>query len=501
MHYNFIKNENNLIDRIKNHYGINDDDLDINKYENIRYDSSIKKFKEILLSLKDKYFLIIGDGDCDGICATAIIKRLLDYLNIKNNYYIPSRIEEGFGINDNIIELAHKHHNDVILALDNGIANYDAYNKCHEYNIKYLVIDHHEYENEVKADAYIHPDILSDDFKNLSAAGLAYLLSSIFYDDELSLVYAGIALLADMVGVLRYNRYLIKKMLNILNTKKIYQINYLAKSTSYTYKSLSFDVIPKINTFARLGLNVNLLVKYLLADEKYCDKYSKEINKYNDERKKLTNQMTDKVKEIIDLNKDIIVIEDETFKEGLCGLISNKLLHEYKKPTLVFAYHDDLYKGSGRSLKDFDLFNYLKDFNQFESFGGHPQALGLSIKNNNYPLFLEYISSHKIQLNEYIEDVFILNDDELNLDTYYLIESLAPFGIDFKEILFGIEKEKIIEKRIMAKKYPKFIINNKCSAISFNEEYLDKEFDYMIGKLNIDKFDSSKLSFMIEELI
>ena len=502
MKYNFIKGDLPLKERILNHYQINEDDLNINKYENITFDQKILEFKDILLSLKNQSFLIVGDADCDGICATVIIKRLLDHLNIKNNYYIPSRANEGFGINEDIINLAYKHHYDVVLALDNGIANKDVMILCQELNIKYLIIDHHEYDEEPNCLSYLHPNILSDDFKSLSAGGLSSLLASSIYEDDLNIVFGGLAVLADMVGVLKYNRYLIQKMLEILNKKNIYQINYLANTNEYTYRTLIFDVIPKINTFTRLNLNVNLLVKYLLEEENYCRINSTNINNYNNQRKELTNQMSIKAKELIEEDKDIIILEDESFLEGLCGLIANKLLNEYKKPIIVLSSQEELYKGSARSLKGLDLFSYLKDFNKFETFGGHPQALGLTIKKDNYLELLDYINTHEIKYEEYIEDVFILNEDELNINTYKLFEDLKPYGIDFKEMIFGIEiNNKDLEKRIMANKYPKYIINDHCSAISFNEDFLDKDFKLIIGSLNIDKFNKNNLSFIIEDLL
>ena len=88
MKYNFIKGDLPLKERILNHYQINEDDLNIDKYENITFDQKILEFKDILLSLKDQSFLIVGDADCDGICATVIIKKLLRYFLHNRKYFL-----------------------------------------------------------------------------------------------------------------------------------------------------------------------------------------------------------------------------------------------------------------------------------------------------------------------------------------------------------------------------------------------------------------------------
>lgn len=501
MKYNLINEKLDLKKRILSLNNINEEDLDISKYDVLIKDDRLIEFKEKLLSLRDKYFLIVGDADCDGICSTTIISRLFNHLNIKSNYYIPSRIDEGFGINENIVRIASKHHFDAIIALDNGIANKEIADLCKELDIKYLVIDHHEYEEEIDAYAILHNDLLIDDYSKLSAGGLCALLARTIYEDDYNTVLGGLACLADMVGVLKYNRYLIKKMLEILNKGEIYQINLLAENNSYDYQTLSFNVIPKINTFGRLGLNVNMLVKYLLGNKEYCNLHIKTINKHNLKRKELTNNMSLKAKELIDDNKEIIVVKDKEFSEGICGLVANKLLNELKKPILILTEVDDLIKGSGRSIKDFDLYAYLKDFEGFETFGGHPQALGLSFKKENYEEFLDYIDKHKPIYKEYIENVLVLNEEDLDIKSYYLLEELKPFGIDFKEPLFAIINPSITDYRLMANKYPKYIIEEKCSAISFNSKHIGMKFDTMIGNLNIDRFVRNKLSFMIEDLI
>ena len=138
-----------------------------------------------------------------------------------------------------IVKMAKKNNYDVIMALDNGVCANDALDLAKKLDIKVLIIDHHEYKDIPDCEAFIHPNLLKKDYQNLSAGALSYLFSAYFYDDELSLVYGGLSTLSDMVGVLNYNRYLIKRMMDILKSEDIYEINLLNDNKEIDYNSLS----------------------------------------------------------------------------------------------------------------------------------------------------------------------------------------------------------------------------------------------------------------------
>lgn len=149
----------------------------------------------------------------------------------------------------------------MIITVDNGVSATSSISLANSLGIKVMIIDHHEYVDIPDCYGFIHPNLLDKDFNKLSAGALCYLLSTLFYEDDYSLVLGGLSILSDMVGVLNYNRYLLKKMMNILNTSDIYQIK-LLNGASVDYDSLSFNAIPKINAVSRMGYNANILVKY-----------------------------------------------------------------------------------------------------------------------------------------------------------------------------------------------------------------------------------------------
>ena len=502
---NYLINEDNLsiTDRILKINDISKDKLDVSSFFIDEDIEIVNRFKEGLLENKDKKFLIVGDYDCDGICATTIIKRLLDKLEIKANFYIPSRTLEGYGLNNKIVETAIQNNFDCLFMVDNGVACIEQLNLCKQSGIKTFIIDHHEYEGDIPCDYFLHPNLFNDKYSDMCAGGLCGLFSSYFFDDEYSLVLGGLATLADMVSVLNYNRYLLKKMLEILRKGEIYQINYLMGKNNYSYDNLSYNVIPKINAVSRLDeyLNVNHVVEYLLADKNTCANYYSKIDNINSMRKDYSSKMVQEAMSNINLSENIIITSSKDYKEGLCGLVANKLLGSFNKSVIVLALVNGEYRGSGRSIAGVDLYSYLKDLDIFSTFGGHAQAVGMSFAEDKLSILKEYINNHPLKVVEESRDILKVNIEDLTFDTLNELEELKPFGTKFDEPMFILEDVKYIKKYVIAYKYPKFVLNDLVEAISFNSNFLNVPFKDMIGKLQIDGYHPNKLSFKIEDLI
>lgn len=493
--------QGNLLDNIYLINNITKSDLEIDRFDNINYHQSLFDFKDKLLTLKDKHILIVGDYDCDGICATTITKRLLEHLGINNSYYIPSRIDEGYGLSEKIVSIAHKHHYDVIITVDNGVSATSSISLANSLGIKVMIVDHHEYVDIPDCYGFIHPNLLDKDFNKLSAGALCYLLSTLFYEDDYSLVLGGLSILSDMVGVLNYNRYLLKKMMNILNTSDMYQIK-LLNGASIDYDSLSFNAIPKINAVSRMGYNANILVKYFLSDRDECIKLLDSINKINDYRKNETKSECDLALSMLNRKDKLALIVSSEFKEGICGLIANRISLNYDVPCIVFSKKDGLLKGSGRSRENFNIYEYLLDTKDlFTSFGGHGQACGVCLEESRFDELKEYISSHELELLDYQKDVISVEQTDIDFDLFNKIDSLKPFGIDFKEPLIHIKDFEYKSKFLIKNKYPKFTVDNKLSAISFNEYDSYRQFSDLYAYIRKDDYHAGAVSLLIEDLL
>lgn len=493
--------QGNLLDNIYLINNITKSDLEIDRFDNINYHESLFDFKDKLLTLKDKHILIVGDYDCDGICATTITKRLLEHLGINNSYYIPSRIDEGYGLSEKIVSIAHKHHYDVIITVDNGVSATSSISLANSLGIKVMIIDHHEYVDIPDCFGFIHPNLLDKDFNKLSAGALCYLLSTLFYEDDYSLVLGGLSILSDMVGVLNYNRYLLKKMMNILNTSDIYQIK-LLNGASVDYDSLSFNAIPKINAVSRMGYNANILVKYFLSDKDECIKLLDSINKINDYRKNETKTECDLALSMLNRKDKLALIVSSEFKEGICGLIANRISLNYDVPCIVFSKKDGLLKGSGRSRENFNIYEYLSNTRDlFTSFGGHGQACGVCLEESKLDDLKAYIDTHKLNMLDYQKDVISVEQTDIDFDLFNKIDSLKPFGIDFKEPLIHIKDFEYKSRFLIKNKYPKFTVDNKLSAISFNEYDSYRQFNDIYVYIRKDDYHAGAVSLLIEDLL
>lgn len=496
MKYNFIKTDN-IIETLFEYNNITKKELDYSDSFMIE-DKAILNFKEELQQAKNLKFLIVGDFDCDGICATTIIKKLLDKLNIKNNYYIPSRIKEGYGINDEIINKAISYNFDALLLVDNGVAFKEQIDKAINNNIKVFIIDHHEFCDLPKA-TIIHNTTVDKKYENLSAAGLSYLLSKTFYDDELSLVLGGLATLSDMMPVIGFNRALINRMYEIIDN--VDQLKLLNDNKKISYDDIVFNIIPKINAISRMEplSNPNYLVRYFL-DNDYMNEYINTINYINEQRKLCTKQMYTIASNMINEEDKIILLYSDKFKEGLCGLLANRLLNEYNKPVIILAMNDSDYKGSARGPKDINMYNLFKDFMYYSSFGGHAGALGLSFNKERINDFKDFVKNINITDFENTKDVFLVEESQLTNELIGEINDLKPFGERFELPLFGIEN-KGYKKIIIKDMYSKYLISNNFSAICFSERLKDFNPKYLIGSIKKDTYKKDSISLLIEDLV
>ena len=503
MNYKLNKDTSSIAERICKINGIDESILDVSDLK-VDYDLEVlSRFKETLLSDKDKRFFIVGDYDCDGICATVIIRRLLSDLGIEANYYIPSRSKQGYGLNNEIVKTAYDNGFEALICVDNGVVAYEQMEYAKSLGLKTYIIDHHEYNIQNEVDGFLHPSLFPDTYHDMCAAGLCCLLSNSFREDYLSTVYGGMATLADMVEVLGYNRYLLKQMIRLLNETEIYPIKYLLSGNEITYDSLSYNVIPKINAVSRLEemMNVNYVVRFLSDNSSECMKYLNKIEEINKTRKDMTTEMSALAQRLCNENDSFIVIRSEVFKEGLCGLIANRLLNTYNRPILILSEKDGELKGSGRAPAGFDMFGYLHETKDiFSAYGGHAQAVGLSMNVDQYDSLIEYIDTHPFDFEVSEKEVLYLEQDELTDSLIEQIEELRPYGQGFSEPLLCIDGNYL--KRFNIKGlYPKFVLNDKVEAISFNSSFIDKDFTMMIGHLKHDNYHKNKLSFVIEDLI
>ena len=404
----------------------------------------------IFKAIKEKEKIIVyGDYDCDGICSTSIMVKTFEKLGYPVSYYIPIRYQDGYGLNvNNVIKIKEAGFN-LIICVDNGICQVEAINKANELGVDVIVIDHHEEgEERVKALGIIHPSIsnISDVFGCggfMSLITSAALLGS--YDPYL-LTLAGLSTISDMMKLKEYNRNVVRLALENLKTYKYKPLMTLLETEIITEKSFGLDIAPKINAVGRLveDKTINRLVRFLLSeDDEEIFKLSSWIKNTNELRKTLTKEAVETLPKDL-LNEEGIVLKLD-IKEGLIGLIANRLLNEYNVPTIIFtkdSVNENFLKGSIRSKEGFNVQKAFESLSKYMvAGGGHALAGGLTIKEEDFEAFKnDFIKLAKAYKFTKVEPPSIeLSLQEISFKNYDILREFSPFGVGFPEPIFSLK--------------------------------------------------------------
>ncbi|MCD4762287.1 single-stranded-DNA-specific exonuclease RecJ, partial [bacterium] len=365
-----------------------------------------------------------GDYDADGVTSSVLLYEVLSILNAKAEAYIPDRVSEGYGLNRGALEKIANSGVKLVITVDGGIRSKEEVVFARSLGLDVIITDHHVPPPDDKdlPDAPIINPALEDEaypFKFLAGVGVAYKLAKalIFKAkidsalkekiEERIIDLVGIGTIADMVSLLGENRILVKRGLQAINRskrvglKELIRITGINKYGQLKAWNIGFQIGPRINAAGRMK-HANIAFKFLTAkDKKEARALAVSLNNNNIERQKETGKMIDEAKEILGENpKDyILVVVDErkpadSWNEGLIGLVAGRINDYYYRPALVITRTEKGYKGSGRSIPDFNLIKNLEACsNLLDKYGGHPLACGFSVKKENFELFVEFIKS------------------------------------------------------------------------------------------------------------
>ncbi len=458
--------------------------------------------QRILQAKQDKEkILIVGDYDCDGICATSIMKDVLVRLEVEHGYYIPNRFSEGYGINNKIVDLAHQKGYQLIITVDNGVSAFDTIEYAKQLELSVIVTDHHTIQGEGAWDILVHPQHMDEPFQALCGAGVALMISQVLLGEvPYHTVLAGIATIADMMPVFKENRVIIKRCIEELQRQSYMPIAMLCdrKVSQWDEKELSFQVIPKINAVGRMAdlVNPNNVVTYLLATHiDTIESGASQIKQINNQRRKLSVNYAKQAKEL--LSDDLFhLVTHEDFHEGLVGLVANQICNETKRPVGVFAQKGDIYKGSVRGVEGFNLFTFFDELREYlHEFGGHSQAAGIQVKQENFESFKQAVQKKMmhVQFEDVVKRTIVASIEDCSVENISLLEQLRPFGQGFKSPEFEVNHFKVIDSTLMKQQYPKWNLTNgqqRLEVISFicKKESVNQSISSFIGTLGISEF-------------
>lgn len=461
-----------------------------------------------------KKIRIVGDYDSDGIMSTTLLLRSLKTFGADTSFEVPDRKQDGYGINKRIVDGCIKDDVSVIITCDNGVSAFEAVKYAKDNDIKVIVTDHHlpkiedGKEISVEADAIIDPKVekSSYPFKDICGAFVAFkLITYISKDYEFNadlideiIQYAAFATITDIMPLLDENRDLIKRGLELINSrpaKAFYHLkNELKVDKEINVFHIGFILGPSVNAIGRLSNANHAIAAFESYDDDKIIAICKELYALNQERKDLTELGYEvAIKEIeADENfpdKDVIIVKSKDIERSVAGIVAGRLKERYYRPAIALYEEDGILYGSARSIEEYNLFDELsKAKDLLSGFGGHKLAAGLELKLDNYDKFVTFINNNSNLTDEdkiekiYIDAFYPIDFQKFSI--FDTIEKLKPFGEKNPDVLFA-DKDLVLKdisvfgqnRNVIKLKFRTKLDNIMTAILFYKEDELKKDYE------------------------
>lgn len=406
---------------------------------------------------------VYGDYDVDGLTATALVLRFLELVECPHSYYIPNRLDEGYGLSNNGVASAHNKGAEVLLTVDCGIAAHSEVELARSLGLTVVVSDHHEPGGTLPAaDALVNPKALPEGHpaRDLAGVGVAFQLMrgvaaelGTTYQKKLrnagwprcclDLVATGTV--ADVVPLTGDNRILVSLGLRELRHSPSTGLAALCQTAGAEVSELSarqvaFVIAPRLNAAGRMGTAEAALGLLVSGDAQMALEVAQELDSENRRRQAVERRILAEAEKALleqcDPEEDrVLVVAKEGWHQGVIGIVASRLAERYYRPAVVIALEGDGGKGSGRSIEGFHLQRAFRACGDLlERCGGHAMAAGLTIAADKVDRFREEINRYADRM---IDDEVLtpkLHFDcplplgQLNEELLEQLAMLAPHG-------------------------------------------------------------------------
>lgn len=433
---------------------------DLDPYAFPDMEQGVNRVREAINN-KEK-ILIFGDYDCDGVTATSLLYLFLKEMDADVSYYIPSRLDEGYGMSENAVKKIAESGVNLIITVDNGVSAINEIEFANSLGIDTVVTDHHLPKDELpNAVAVIDPhrEDCTLDFKDFAGVGVAFFLALAISNsspEAMLLKYSDLVALgtvADVMPLKHENRNIVWYGLKKINHKAITGVKALlgasgAKFGEITAGTLAFTAAPRINAAGRMG-DASRAVEMLIS-ESYAKatEIAVELEDENIARQKVEQEIYKSAYEII-INKKlynnrVIVVAADGWHEGVLGIAAAKIAETFSKPTILLSRNSaDLpFKGSARTVGNFNIFNAINCASDLLiKFGGHDKAAGLTVSDENLAEFCKKINEFADSEDLPMPVINIdcrLNPVAVMPDLVYALKPLEPYGTENVKPIFGL---------------------------------------------------------------
>lgn len=467
-------------------------------------DKAVKRLLEA--KTKGETVAICGDYDADGLTATAVLTHGFRQLGLKVYPRVPHRLTEGYGLKDVVIPELVQNKAKLVVTVDNGISEHEAIEAAVLAGLDVIITDHHKLPSQLPSAVAIinpHRDPLWKKYPPAGVGVAFFLLSAfnracreaglieegsrgLFMLDYLPLVAIGT--IADMVPLAGPNRILVRQGLALLATttwpglvalKQISGVN----ARRVTARDVGFSLAPRLNAAGRLGSAKPALDLLLAENQPEAQALAIHLGKLNQERyqgqRKLSEEVLERLEVEISPGSRTAVLAGYGWPRGLLGLAASRVAELHQKPTVLFSIEDGLAVGSGRSAGNFNLYKALNEHRHlFIRFGGHAQAAGLTLKEENLEQLRLVLEETAQNDTDFRAEAELMVDLTLTLSDIKVLghplAALEPFGQDNPSPVVVVPRAKITEARPTnsgGDRHMKMIIHdelNRLPVIGFN---------------------------------
>jgi single-stranded-DNA-specific exonuclease len=421
--------------------------------------------ERLALAIQRKERIVLyGDYDVDGVTSTALMTGVLRELGAQSEFYIPLRLEEGYGLNTEAVKKLAEKGRGLLITLDCGINSVAEVQAATAAGLEVVVVDHHTPDTRPDALAILNPHQPGCAYpsKHLCAAGVAFNLLMAtrkvlrdrgFFQGKAEpnlkawLDLVAMATVADVVPLVGANRIFVKHGLTPLSqgtrpgVRALKEVADLAFDAPMTAMQVAFKMAPRINAAGRLGAAAHAVRLLTTPDVAEAERIARSLDVQNKERQNIERKMTSEAlamgEQQLAQGAMALVLPGEGWHAGVVGIVAARVVDRLHRPALVLAVNDGVGKGSGRSMEGFNLFDALKATShvvKLDKYGGHKHAAGVTLQaermNDFIRAFQSYASAHlrPDDLEPRLRVDAELPLSEVTLDLIQEIDTLGPFG-------------------------------------------------------------------------
>ena len=401
---------------------------------------------------------IYGDFDVDGVAATSILVRTLRELGADCDWFIPDRISDGYGLNEDAISTIAARGTGMVITVDCGVTAVREVALARSLGMGIVVTDHHRPGETLPDCTIVHPAVSSYPFEHLCGAAVAWKLACALGSvrrphsgaehpapgAEFDLDLVALATVADMMPLEGENRQLVREGVTVARRAERPGMRALmaqcrVEPSRLRASDFGFRLGPRINAAGRMYRADAGVELFLATSADRAAEISEELNRANSERRRIEAEVESAARaarrELDDSSPCSLVLAGEGWHAGVVGIVAARMVREFDRPTVIISTDGDVARGSARSVPGLDLHDALGEVaGLLEGFGGHAAAAGLQIRTEMIPEFraaferavISRIGSEPKKVPVPV-DAFV-GGDEIGLDLAEELEQLEPCG-------------------------------------------------------------------------